>query len=214
MTPQSPDQVLAPLKWRYATKIFDASKKIPADQWAALEESLVLTPSSFGLQPWEFVVVTDQGIREQLVEHSWNQRQVADASHLLVIALRTDIDEAWCDRFIARVEDVRGDVGAFGAYRDMMVGFITNLNADALKQWAKLQCYIALGQFMTTTALLGIDACPMEGFVPEKYDELLGFKEKHLSTAVLCPAGYRSTEDKYAELPKVRFPASQVVSHL
>lgn len=158
--------------------------------------------------------MTNQEIREQLVKHSWNQRQVTDASHLLVIALRTDIDEAWCDRFIARAEEVRGEAGAFGAYRDMMVGFIANLDADALKQWAKLQCYIALGQFMTTTAMLGIDACPMEGFVADKYDELLGLKDKHLTTAVLCPAGYRSAEDKYAELPKVRFQASEVITHL
>ncbi len=214
MEPLSPKQVLEALNWRYATKIFDPAKKIPADQWAALEASLVLTPSSFGLQPWEFVVVTNQELREQLVEHSWNQRQVADASHLLVIALRTDINEAWIDRFIARLEEIREPVGTSGGYRDMMAGFIASLDAEARKQWAKQQTYIALGQFMTATAMLGIDACPMEGFATEKYDALLGFEEKNITASVLCPVGYRSEEDKYAQLPKVRFPQSEMVSYL
>lgn len=214
MIPLNPSQILDALNWRYATKVFDPDKKISDSDWAALEESLVLTPSSFGLQPWEFVVVKDPKLREQLVEHSWNQRQVADASHLLVIAIHTNIDEAWVNRFIARVEEVRGELGAFGAYREMMVGFIAGMDAEAVCQWAKLQTYIALGQFMTTTAMLGIDACPMEGFLAEKYDELLGFKERHLTTSVLCPAGYRSEGDKYAELPKVRYPKDEVISQI
>lgn len=213
METQSPDTILDALKWRYATKVFDPAKKIPADRWAALEESLVLTPSSFGLQPWEFVIVEDAGIREQLVSHSWNQRQVADASHLLVIALRTDVDEAYVDHFVKRVEEVRGEPG-FSGYRDMMVGFINQLDAEGVKQWGKLQTYIALGQFMTVAAMMGIDACPMEGFVAAKYDEILGFAEKNLTTAVLCPAGYRSEEDKYASLPKVRFEQDSMISRI
>ncbi|MEM6279680.1 MAG: nitroreductase family protein, partial [Verrucomicrobiota bacterium] len=110
----SPQQILDALNWRYATKVFDPAKKIPSDQWKALEESLVLTPSSFGLQPWEFVIVEDPETREDLVQHSWNQRQVADASHLLVIALRTDVDEAYVDHFVKRVEEVRGEPGFTG----------------------------------------------------------------------------------------------------
>ncbi|MEM7602632.1 MAG: NAD(P)H-dependent oxidoreductase [Verrucomicrobiota bacterium] len=205
--------MLDALKWRYATKVFDPSRKIPADQWAALEESLVLTPSSFGLQPWEFVVVENPEIREDLVEHSWNQRQVADASHLLVIALRTDVDEAYVDHFVKRVEEVRGEPG-FTGYRDMMVGFINQLDAEGLKNWAKQQTYIALGQFMSVAAMMGIDACPMEGFIVGKYDEILGFEEKNLTTSVLCPAGYRSDEDKYGHLPKVRFEKSDLISRV
>lgn len=213
MEPLSSDTILDALKWRYATKVFDPAKKIPAEQWAALEESLVLTPSSFGLQPWEFVVVENAEIREQLVPHSWNQRQVADASHLLVIALRTDVDEAYVDHFVKRVEEVRGEPG-FTGYRDMMVGFINNLDAEGIKNWGKQQTYIALGQFMSVAAMMGIDACPMEGFIADQYDEILGFKEKNLTTAVLCPAGYRSEEDKYAHLPKVRFEKSDMISRV
>ena len=152
-------------------------------------------------------------IREQLVEHSWNQRQVADASHLLVIALRTDVDEAYVDHFVKRVEEVRGEPG-FTGYRDMMVGFISQLDAEGVKNWAKLQTYIALGQFVSVAAMMGIDACPMEGFIAPKYDEILGFAEKNLTTAVLCPAGYRSEEDKYGHLPKVRSEKSDLISRV
>lgn len=211
MNPQTPDQILAALQWRYATKVFDPEKKIPEAEWKTLEESLVLTPSSFGLQPWEFVVVEDQEVREQLVEHSWNQRQVADASHLLVIALRTDVDESYVDRFVSRVEEVRGEPG-FTGYRDMMVGFIQNLDEEGVKHWGKLQTYIALGQFMSVAAMMKIDTCPMEGFVAAEYDRILGFEDRRLTTAVLCPAGYRSEEDKYARLPKVRFEADDVIT--
>jgi len=207
-------QILDALNWRYATKVFDPEKKINSQDWDALEDSLVLTPSSFGLQPWEFVIVEDPAIREQLVESSWNQRQVADASHLLVIALRTDIDEKWVDHFVSRVEEVRGDQGAFTGYRNMMAGFVSGLDADGVKQWGKLQTYIALGQFMTCASMMGIDTCPMEGFVPAQYDEILGFEGKNLTTSVLCPAGYRANDDKYAHLPKVRFPKDQMISRI
>jgi nitroreductase len=207
-------QILDALKWRYATKAFDATKKITDDQWTALEETLVLTPSSFGLQPWEFIVVKDQAIREQLVEHSWNQRQVADASHLLVIACRTNIDEAWVDSFMKRIEEVRGDISTLDAYRGMMVGFVENLGEAGLQQWAKQQTYIALGQLMLKAALLGIDACPMEGFIAPKYDEILGLTERGLTASVLCPVGYRSEDDHYATLPKVRFPREQMISYV
>ncbi len=213
MTLQSSDQILDALRWRYATKVFNPEKKISEEDWAALEQSLVLTPSSFGLQPWEFVMVENQEVREQLVPHSWNQRQVADASHLLVIALRTDVDESYVDRFVSRVEEVRGEPG-FTGYRDMMVGFIQNLDEEGVKQWGKLQTYIALGQFMSVAAMMGIDTCPMEGFVASKYDEILGFEDRQLTTAVLCPAGYRSEDDKYGSLPKVRFEADKVISKL
>ena len=218
MEPLSPKQVLEALNWRYATKIFDPAKKIPADQWAALEASLVLTPSSFGLQPWEFVVVTNQELREQLVEHSWNQRQVADASHLLVIALRTDINEAWIDRFIARLEEIREPVGTSGGYRDMMAGFIASLDAEARKQWAKQQTYIALGQFMTATAMLGIDACPMEGFATEKYDAFRAEAQHkfgdiesaaaHYAGEGLALRGDERSSDHYANMARIlRGPA-------
>lgn len=212
MTPIAPSQIIDALNWRYATKAFDASKTIPADTWQALEQSLVLTPSSFGLQPWKFLVVQDKALRESLVPHTWNQRQVADCSHLVVMTVKKDVTLADIDGLIARIVDVRGGTAdALAGYRGMMAG--AHKGGFMTTQWAKLQSYIALGQFMAAAALLGIDTCPMEGFVAEKYDEILGLAEQGLTTAVLCPAGYRSGDDRYASLPKVRYAAETVIEH-
>ncbi|MEZ5387994.1 MAG: NAD(P)H-dependent oxidoreductase [Prosthecobacter sp.] len=204
--------LLTALNWRYATKVFDPSKKIPADTWSALEESLVLTPSSYGLQPWKFLVVQDQELREQLVGHSWRQRQVADCSHLVVMAVKKAYSLDDLDAFITRMAEVRGGTAeSLAGFRKMVAG--TQAQGYMTTEWAKMQAYIALGQFMTACALLGVDTCPMEGFVPAKYDELLGLADQGLTTAVLCPAGYRQADDRYASLPKVRFKNSDVIEH-
>lgn len=206
--------VVAALKWRYACKQFDATKKIPAETWAALEASLVLTPSSFGLQPWKFFVVETPALREQLVPHAWGQRQVADASHLVVMAIKSPMTEADIDHYLDHMATVRATpVAAFAGLRKMIVGFKNNPGFSS-DDWAAKQVYIALGQFMGLAALLGVDTCPMEGFVPPKFDEVLGLPALGYKSCVLVAAGYRSVEDKYAALPKVRFPASEVVGHL
>ncbi|SKA93283.1 Nitroreductase [Prosthecobacter debontii] len=211
----TPSDLISALNWRYACKVFDPSKKIPAETWAALEESLVLTPSSFGMQPWKFLVIQDPELREQLVPHAWRQRQVADASHLVVMAVPTAMSEAHIDANILRMTEVRGGTAdALMGFRKMVAGFREGLEAKGeLQQWAKLQAYIALGQFMLAAAMLGIDTCPMEGFVPEKFDEVLGLSAQGLTAAVLCPAGYRHEDDRYAVLPKVRFTAADVIVH-
>lgn len=205
-------EILTALNWRYATKVFDSTKKIPADTWAALEESLILTPSSFGLQPWKFIVVQDPELRERLVAHSWRQQQVADCSHLVVMAVKKAYSMDDADQFIARMVEIRGgSADSLAGFRKMIEG--THAQGYMTMEWAKMQVYIALGQFMTACALLGIDTCPMEGFVPAKYDEELGLTEQGYTTAVLCPAGYRHPDDRYAGLPKVRFAASDVVEY-
>ena len=207
--------LLSALNWRYATKSFDPSKKIPADTWSALEESLVLTPSSFGLQPWKFIVIQDKALRESLVPHAWNQRQVADCSHLVVMTVPKELSEAHIDANIARMVEVRGGTAdALLGFRKMVAGFRAQLAASGgLTNWAKLQSYIALGQFMLAASLLGIDTCPMEGFVPDKFDDILGLAKTGHTTAVLCPAGYRSEDDRYATLPKVRFKKEDIIEH-
>jgi nitroreductase len=206
----TPADLLSSLRHRYATKQFDAAKKIEPGVWSALEQSLVLTPSSFGLQPWKFIIITSSELREQLVPHAWNQRQVADCSHLVVMAVQRSVDEAYIDRFIARTAEVRGiAVESLAGYRGMMAGARGMMTVE----WAAKQAYIALGQFMLAAATLGIDTCPMEGFLPDKFDEILGLAEHGLTTAVLCPAGYRAAEDKYATLPKVRWDAAEVIEH-
>jgi len=207
------EQLLEQLHWRYATKQFDAQQKISPADWAALEDSLVLTPSSFGLQPWKFVVVTDPAVREKLVPVSWGQRQVADASHLVVFAIKKNLTEADLTAYLKRISEVRGiPVEALGGYRDMMVGSLFKArDAAARTAWATLQVYIALGNFLTSAAVLGIDACPMEGIEPAKYDEILGLDALGLSTVVVAPAGYRAVTDKYAALKKVRFVKADVI---
>ena len=209
-------QVLDQLRWRYATKQFDPNRKISAEDWSALEEALVLTPSSYGLQPWKFYVITDQHLKDSLVQASYNQRQVADCSHLLVMAVPTKVTEEDVDRLIDATAQSRGiDPEVLDGYRNLMVGdIVTGARSKDAVGWAKLQSYIALGNFMTAAALIGIDTCPMEGFIPTAYDEALDLDQKGLTTAVLCPAGYRSDDDNYAGLPKVRYPKSHVIEHI
>jgi nitroreductase len=210
------DQLLKQLNWRYATKQFDATRKISADDWTALEEALLLTPSSYGLQPWKFIVVTDSALREKLVDASWGQRQVADASHLVVFAVKKNLTEKDVEKYIERIAEVRGVAReSLAGFRDMMVGsIIRGMDESQRKAWASRQAYIALGNFLNSAALLGIDACPMEGIEPEKYDQILGLDRQNLNTVVVAAAGYRRADDSYASLKKVRFPKEQMLTEI
>lgn len=215
MTHLSPEDLLTQLQWRYATKKFDPDQIIPGDIWSAIEESLVLTPSSFGLQPWHFVVVESQNLKEELLPHSWNQSQVTECSHFVVLAAKSRTTDEEIDVWIDRMVEVRGgERDSLIGYRDMMVGFLERMDPAEQLQWSKLQTYIALGQLMTTASVLGIDACPMEGFLPAEYDRILGLPEKGLTASVACALGYRAEADKYASAPKVRFPKKELLTLL
>lgn len=209
-------ELVQSLKWRYAVKKFDSKRKIPDETWRALEESLILTPSSYGMQPWKFLVITDQVLREKLVPHSWNQRQVADCSHLLVFLSESRVSASDVDALIARIAEIRGSTPAqLAAYRKMILSdIVEGPRAQYSGEWAARQVYIALGQLMLAAALLSIDTCPMEGFVPAKYDELLGLEGTGWTTTVLCPCGYRDVDDHYAKLPKVRFDSQRLIQRL
>lgn len=210
-----PSDLIDSLQWRYATKAFEPNKKISEELWSAIEDSLVLTPSSFGLQPWKFIVITDPAVKQALLPHSWNQQQVVDCSHLVVLAAQSPLTAKELDAFIDKTHEVRGgDKSELKFYRDMMGGFISNMSDEQLLTWAKNQAYIALGQLMTSAAVLKIDACPMEGIIPGEYDKILGLEGTGYYTTVACPMGYRSEGDKYAELPKVRFDKKQVIQHI
>jgi nitroreductase len=210
------EQILDQLQWRYATKQFDPNKKIPDDVWKVLEQSLVLSPSSFGLQPWKFLVVTNPEIRQQLVAHSWGQKQVAEASHLVVFAVKNDIEPSYVDRYVERMAEIQQVAPeSLAKFGDVVKGFIDNPPYPLdIKAWSTRQVYIALGQYMTTAAMLGIDTCPLEGFNPAKYDEVLGLTNQGYSSVVVCPAGYRAADDKYASKPKVRFATEDVVNYV
>jgi nitroreductase len=205
-------QLLAQLNWRYATKQFDPARKISATDWATLEEALLLTASSGGLQPWKFIVVTDPVVRAKLLPASYGQAQIADASHLVVFAAKNNFSEVDVDAHLEHVAEVRGaPVEALATLRGMLVGGIVKaLDESARNAWARNQAYIALGNFLTSAALLGIDACPMEGFDRAQYDAILGLSAKGFSSAVIATVGYRLPSDKYAAAPKVRFPKEQV----
>jgi len=214
--PVTNDTLLNQLRWRYATKQFDPARKIPAADWLTLEESLVLAPSSFGLQPWKFIVVTDQVTKDKLVPVSWNQRQVANASHVVVFAVRKNLGSTDVDRYMNRVAAVRGVTPeSLNSFREVLTGFLAQ-PAEQFnpRDWSARQAYIALGQFMTSAALLGIDTCPMEGIEPARYDEILGLAEHGFQTVVVAAAGYRAATDKYATLPKVRFAPDEVITHV
>lgn len=207
----STDALLAALNWRYAVKKFDPAKKVPDATWRALEQSLVLSPSSFGLQPWRFVVVSDPTLREQLVAASWNQTQIKDASHLVVFAIKKGLNAADVDRFIARTAEVRSAPAAsLDGYAQMIKGFVTKPGFD-VDSWSARQLYIAVGQFLAACAVVGVDACPMEGISPPDYNRILGLDALGLSTFCAVPVGYRAADDKYAALPKVRFVAEDMI---
>ena len=214
--PVSNDTLLQQLNWRYATKKFDSARKIAAADWAALEQTLILTPTSYGMQPIKFLVIDAPAIRAQLVPVSWGQTQPVDASHYVVFAARVRNTEADVDHYLARIAEVRGStIEAQAGFKKMLVSDVVHgpRGKHAL-EWATNQAYIALGNLMTAAALLGIDTCPMEGFEPDKYDAILGLPAQGYHAAVCCAVGYRSAEDKYAELPKVRFPASESIVHI
>jgi nitroreductase len=212
----APEALLSQLQWRYATKKFDSTKKIPADLWSALEKALILTPSSFGLQPWKFIVITDPQVRQKLVPVSWNQTQPVDCSHHVVFAVRKAVGEADVDHFVDSIAAVRGvPKESLKGYRDIMAGFAGKAAKEGwLRDWGIRQLYIALGNFMTSAAVLGVDTCPMEGIAPAEYDKILGLEGTEFETVVACAAGYRAADDKYATLPKVRFPAGEVIQHI
>lgn len=212
----SADALVRQQSWRYAAKKFDPARKIPAADWQALERCLVLTPSSFGLQPWRFVVITDPATKSKLVPFSWNQTQSADCSHFVVFAARTEMTEADIDKLIRCTAETRGaPVEALAGYRKMMLGTLVPPRPGFdIRHWAALQAYIALGNFMTSAAVIGVDTCPMEGIDRAKYDELLGLPAEGYHTVVACAAGYRAADDKYASLAKVRYAAEDVIRHV
>ena len=210
-----PNDLLAALRFRYATKAFDPARKIPAETWDAFEKSLVLTPSSFGLQPWKFLVVENPEIREKLKAASWNQPQLIDASHLVVLTARTDLTQADIDSWIARLSEIQGTpIEVLAGLSGMISSFSSAMTPAEKQAWNTRQVYIALGQLMTSAAVLGIDSCPLEGISPADYDTILGLPGTGYATAVACALGYRSPEDKYAVAPKARFPDAQVIAHV
>ena len=210
----SPDQLLNSLRWRYAVKRFDATKKIPAPQWAALEEALVLAPSSYGLQAMKFFIVENRELRLKLKPASYEQGQIVDADKLVVFAVKKDFGAADVDRFVERIAEVRRvPKEALEGYKQTMLRS-ASLPPEKVAAWLTRQVYIALGTFLSSAAALGVDACPMEGFDKDQYDQILDLPAKGYNAVVVATAGYRAADDAYATQKKVRFAKSDIVATL
>lgn len=211
MSNQTAKKLVEQLNWRYATKHFDSSKKISIEDWTTLEKAMVLAPSSFGLQPWKFIVVKDAGLRKQLRTVSWDQAQIEEASHMVVFAVKKNLGQLEIEQYVKRIAEVRGvTVDSLNGFRDMMSGFVKNPALD-VNAWASRQVYISLGMLLTSAALLEIDACPMEGFDSAKYDELLGLSGQGFHALAVVALGYRAKDDSYASLKKVRFEHKDLI---
>lgn len=197
----------AALLWRYATKIFDPAKKIPEADIQSILEAIRLTPSSFGLPLWKAVIITNSDVRTKLRAAAWDQSQVTDASHLVVFAINTSINESMVDTYIAEIAKVRSiPVEALDGFSAMMKGFIASKDPSWLLEWATRQAYIALGFALETAALHTIDSCPLEGFDPASFDAILDLPKHQLASKVILALGYRSESDQSSLAAKVRFP--------
>lgn len=211
----APSELVERLNWRYATKRFDPAATIEPETWAALEESLRLAPSSYGLQPWHFVVVTDPATRERLRAASWNQAQVTECSHLVVFAHRAGLSAADVARYVDRIAEVRRvPRESLAGFEAVMTNHLGRPKPFDANEWSRRQLYIALGMFLTSAALLGVDACPMEGIEPARYDEILGLQARGYRAVCAAAAGHRARDDKYAGLPKVRFAPNDILTHV
>jgi nitroreductase len=209
----TPEQLIAVQHRRYATKRYDETRKIPADLWDAIEESLVYSASSTGLQPWKFLVITDPDLREKLLPVSWNQRIVTTASHLVVLAARETLGEEDARRHAENFAAVRGlGEKEKSEFLERQVGILARPGLDHFR-YASLQVYLALGNLLTSAALLGLDSTAIGGFDPDAYDELLGLKGSGYRSVVAASVGYHAADDANATAPKVRFAREELIKH-
>lgn len=200
------------LNWRYATQRFDTKKQIPAKKLNELLDALRLSPSSFGLQPWKFVLVRDKTVRAQLSRFAWAQPQIIEASDLIVLCVKTRMDEAYIKSFIRRTAQVRGiSVRGLREYHNIIMGFLKSLKPQDLTNWMTQQVYIALGVLVSECAHRQIDSCPIEGFDSKKFDQVLNLKKQGLHAIVLCAVGYRAKDDMRAKQDKVRFDKNEIL---
>jgi nitroreductase len=191
--------------WRYATKKFDATKKVSAEDLASLKEAIRLSASSFGLQLYKIIIVENPELRAQLLPASWGQNQVVDASHLIVIANQTTVSEADVDHYIATISETRNTpADSLSGFADYLKGSLANMPEEVKPIWTAKQTYIALGNLLNAAAELKIDVTPMEGFIPAQYNEILGLNKLNLNAALVAAVGYRHEEDATQHYAKVR----------
>jgi nitroreductase len=204
--------IINSLEWRYATKKFDPSKKLSAQQIETLKNAFNLTATSFGLQPLKLIVIENKELQEEFVKYCYYQRQVADASHLLVLCIENDTTTDDINAYFDLEKEVRGvSEEVISKFRDQLVAMYKNKTLEEKQLSATYQTYIALGNLMTVCAVEKIDNCPMEGFVPEKIDELLNLPAQNLKSVLLLPVGFRAEDDFMSTMKKVRKPLNETV---
>ena len=197
--------IIESLNWRYATKKFDSNRKLSKNQVNTLKNAFNLTASSYGLQPIKLIVISNQEIKNNLLESSLNQQQVIQCSHLLVICVETDIDESYIELYFKRVVDIRKtSPKVLESFKNSIINEFNDMSNTSIINWSINQAYLALGNLMTVCSVEEIDSCPMEGFLPEKYDEILDLKTKNLKSVLVMPVGYRSVDDQFSSFKKVR----------
>ena len=197
--------------WRYATKKFNSEKKISNSDLEILKEAIQLSSSSYGLQPYKVLIIENEEIRKQLQPASWGQSQITDASHLLVFASETNVDAEYITRYAENIAKTRNiPFDSVKGYAEFMIGNIASLTPEKQIIWAQKQAYLALGNLLNAAAELKIDVTPMEGFLPEQYNEILGLKEKGLHATLVATIGYRHEEDETQHYAKVRKPITEL----
>ena len=203
--------LLDKLNWRYATKKFDETKKVSQEQLNTLLTAIQLSPSSAGLQAYRVIVVSDPKVKEQLREAAYGQQQLTTSSHVLVFAAETGLDSEYVKTYIDRIAEIRGvDRANLEVFESNINNNVSTMDDETKTTWNKKQSYIALGVLVSAAADLGIDACGMEGFDAAKFDEILGLKEKGLTTAVIAPIGFRAEDDHFSKAAKVRRPLEEM----
>jgi nitroreductase len=200
------------LRWRYATKKFNKEKNLSETQINTLKEAFNLTATSYGLQPVKLVVIHDKDTQKELVAHSWNQPQVLDASHLLVICIPEKYTIEEVTNYFSLIKKIRNTADeVLNPFKDFLTQEIDKKTQEELYASNKNQAYIALGNLLAVCAFEKIDACPMEGFIGEKYDEILGLKKRNLKSILVLPVGFRADDDYMKDLEKVRKPLSETI---
>lgn len=193
------------LEWRYAVKKFNMEKKLTSGQVDVLKKAFSLTATSYGLQPISLVVIQNAELQKQLVPHSYEQQQVAQASHILVICIQNEVDADYISNYYKLVKKVRNvSSEILDPFKDALVADFSKKEIQEIREWSKNQAYLAMGNLLTVCALEEIDACPMEGFDPAAYDELLKLKTRGLTSVLVMPVGYRAKDDVFATFKKVR----------
>jgi nitroreductase len=208
-------KIIKKLKWRYACKKFDASKKLSDKKVKKLKKAFNLTATSYGLQPIKMIVISDEKVKASLLEHAYYQKQIETCSHILVLCIDTKIDSKTIDNLFDLEKEVRGtSEDIIGKYRQQLKDSFEQKSASNIEQSSIYQTYIALGNLMTVCALENIDACPMEGFNAQKFDEVLNLAKLHLKSILLLPVGYRAEDDFMQSLKKVRKPLKEVIINI